>query len=466
MLFQMFGRLHSVVFLVSAVCGGPVERTSWPSANGEPCDVMRIRAAGPEPPMMRVTYSLDLCDPTMCKEGTWTIQVVEVNEKHYYSPVTTRHWNGSLCLPKPGNVKLQVGSVMSEVIEVPDRRVNYSHAFQSFSTEGLELKIREDQRVESWKVDVLNCRKPPEEDQADFLPFGYVLGACSRNSSRSFSKDIHFNASFNKTVCYVFHLEPIGYDKSCELLKDNRYFTSKYGCHPSDTLPPPPLPFEGHGFIWYLVVAGGVILAVPSACLTIILRRRMNHSFSDGIANSGSTTKAKRPPMTVMVLYMREDCDHLARVSTFIHDLKSKLDCKILDIYDDKNTSILEDPHGHILETMSSSSCTKVILLLSSGVTRLQRSLLDNDPATEAPSAVLGGSEKDEHKGRVFLLALKRLHEPDLVCDYARIFVVSLADDETPCKDLDVKLLVDACRYHLPEHWSLLLTALSSTAPC
>ncbi|XP_047481917.1 uncharacterized protein LOC125034242 [Penaeus chinensis] len=197
----------------------------------------------------------------------------------------------------------------------------------------------------------------------------------------------------------------------------------------------------------------------------VMLRGKLCGRFkNDGVSNSGSTTKAKRRPLPVMVLYATDSFEHLARVSSLVQDLKSQLDCQILDLHDERNAQLLADPAGFILEATSFRSFTRVILVLSSGVTRLQRSFLDNESDTEAPSKALGAG--GEPKDLLLLLALKRLHELDLVYNYSRIFVVSLDDTEAPCSEEDVQLLVDARRYQLPKHWSSLLAALSSTAPC
>lgn len=466
MLVQGFGRVTFAAALVLAAgaagAAGLRHGDAAPNEvvqNGNPCDVIGIRISDREPSMAKIKYKLDLRDPGRCKDGSWNIRVLTAGEGRSFSSNKVEKRLGTLCMPTRGNFSLKVGSVTSDVVTVPSPFVTYSHAFQAFSTKSLELNINSwgDDRAEKWSLTVLECDAPGA------TPKGPVEARYAEECAKvpdvgceSCSTHIRLGANFDVNTCYVFHLDPVGKDKACPLHKDNTYFTHPSGCRPSDLTPTQP-PDGRPTPLWVAFVAVGALAAgVTCALLSVALRGKLRRRpKNEGVANSGSATETKRHPLPLMVLYARDGVEHLARVSAFVQDLRSLVDCQILDLHDEGNSQILADPAGHILEAMSLRSHTRVILILSPGVRRLQRSFLDNGSDKEAPSNPPG--ECGDLKDHLFLLALKRLHEADLVYNYSRIFVVSLDDTDTSCKsDQDVKLLVESCRYQLPKHWPLL----------
>ncbi|XP_063602057.1 uncharacterized protein LOC134778155 [Penaeus indicus] len=471
MLVQIFGRLNSVVGWISAVCAVSTMAFDHNDASndviqtGNSCDVIGIRIRDPEPSTIRVTFELDLRDPERCKKGSWNILSAGGGRSFSFRAEGRQ---GSVCIPTKGKFQLKVGSVTSDAFEVPSPTVSYSHAFLSFSTKTLALNLNTwgDNRAGGWRLTVLKCKahgstlKGRVESRYAEEECAVVPGVGCENCSTQ----IRVDADFDLDACYVFHLDPIDKANACRLHKDNEYFTHPDGCYPSALATPQP-PEVRLTALWFVILDVGVMLAgVTCALIMVMLRGKLCGRFkNDGVANTGSTTKAKRHPLPVMVLYATDSFEHLARVSSLMQEL-SQLDCQILDLHDDRNAHLLADPAGYILEATSSRSFTRVILVLSSEVTRLQRSFLENESDTEAPSNAL--SARGEPKDLLLLLALKRLHELDLVYNYSRIFVVSLDDTEALSSEKDVELLVDARRYQLPKHWSALLAALSATAPC
>ncbi|XP_037804048.1 uncharacterized protein LOC119598492 [Penaeus monodon] len=411
MLVQMFGRLNSVVGWIPAVCAVTAMALGHGGASNEnanSCDVIGIRIREREPAMTRMTYEFDLRDPARCEKGSWNIRVLSVDGGQSYSNIRTNQRQGGLCFPNPGKFKLKVGSVTSGEFDVPSLSVNYSLAFLSFNTKilALNLNTRGDNRAASWRLSVFRCRT--RRRQVDSR---YVEEECARVPGvgcDNCSTHIRLDADFASDACYVFHLDPIGKDETCLLQKDNSYFTHPAGCHPS--APATPQPQEGRLTpLWFIFLAVGVMLAgVTCALMMVMLRGKLcGHFKNDGVANSGSATKAKRQPLPVMVLYARDGVEHLARVAAFLLELKRQVDCQILDLHDERHAHILADPAGYILEATSIRSFTRVILVLSSEVTRLQRSFLENESDAEAPSEALGRVAKPQRASAP--AALKRL---------------------------------------------------------
>ncbi|XP_045587595.2 uncharacterized protein [Procambarus clarkii] len=393
-------------------------------------------------------YRLHLLEEPRCslENKTWKARLLSCKDNKEVGTFKLKEVSGFLCAVAGCQV-LEVRHTLSKQVLGHDDHISVEVFFDLFDVTGLKLALRSDSRVRSWDVTILQCRS---EDEFNLQQCKETIKTDIGNSTF-----LELQEQFLANKCYYFHLRPNGYN--CTLLAGVNLIQAPNGCHPSIINPTElahPIrenALEGMVVVMPLVTVVVVVAAVVMAGVTsVVYKRRCWHSASVGIGvvvRGGAENKPQ-----VLVLRARDSTPSTHDGSDFVTQLRARLQCQVYDVLEGNGMEMIADPSQWLLQTMSTSSKVKVVLILSPAVLDLFHTLLEDEAALEVSSV------DTDFRTRLVVAGLKRLLECDLVYNYSRVFVISFMEVE---KNSGADLLASCRRYCLPQHWPELVLALT-----